>query len=177
MIATTAVLALFMQMPPGEEMTRIDQKRPYVRVWYWPPNPEVQEDETPSLAVKGTPAPTELLLDNVNFPTNRSAVVDESKQLQILGDILKQNPNMRVKLTGHTDIRGSRKRNAKLALDRAKAVREVLVEGGVDASQLEVHGAGESMPLSGATTGETYWLSRRVTIEVQTHHGDIPPAR
>ena len=52
-------------------------------------------------------------------------------QLHTLADSLREMPELRVIVEGHTDVRGARRFNRKLALHRAQAVRSVLVGANV----------------------------------------------
>lgn len=52
-------------------------------------------------------------------------------QLRMLASSLGELPDLNVIVEGHTDVRGARRFNRKLALERANAVRAVLVEAGV----------------------------------------------
>ena len=51
-----------------------------------------------------------------------------------------------MKIVGHTDLHGADSFNKKLSLERARAVRDYLVNKGIDASRLTVRGAGASEP-------------------------------
>ncbi len=154
-----------------QQPARIDEKRPYMRVWYWPPMPP-QEAPTPfdmgsgnaTAGSQGAPDPRGNKLDDVNFPVNRSKVVDEQAQLEHLAQWMKANPVIEVVLDGYADPRGGQKHNQELATSRAQAVKSYLVEHGVKASRITAVGHGSSNPLRGGTQDESYWLSRRVAI-------------
>ncbi|WAS94272.1 OmpA family protein [Nannocystis punicea] len=60
--------------------------------------------------------------------------------------ILKQYPDVKVRIEGHTDSRGSTKSNQELSDLRAKSLRAALVRRGVAAERLEARGFGESQP-------------------------------
>lgn len=53
-------------------------------------------------------------------------------QLRTLADGLKELPDLEITVEGHTDVRGARRFNRKLALERANAVRTVLLDAGVE---------------------------------------------
>ncbi len=62
-------------------------------------------------------------------------------------DFLKQNPDLHVVIRGHTDSSGTDEYNLSLGSRRAQAVRDRLVELGIEASRLETVSYGENLPL------------------------------
>lgn len=82
---------------------------------------------------------------------------------EILGrkvPILRANPNVRLRIVGHTDERGSLEYNLALGMRRAQAVREYLAAFGIDASRFETTSMGEDAPLS-AGSNESAWSQNR----------------
>lgn len=78
---------------------------------------------------------------------------------------LKANPNMRVRLEGHADERGTREYNLALGERRAQAVERYLQVQGVSASQLETVSYGEERPADTGTTEAAYSRNRRVEMK------------
>jgi outer membrane protein OmpA-like peptidoglycan-associated protein len=76
--------------------------------------------------------------------------------------IAKANPDLRVRVDGHTDSRGSDAYNQSLSERRAAAVRQVFIDHGIDAGRLEARGFGESRPAAPNDTPENMRLNRRV---------------
>jgi len=76
--------------------------------------------------------------------------------------ILEANPDLRVRIDGHTDSRGSDAHNQALSERRAEAVRKFFIENGIDPSRLESRGFGESQPAAPNDTPENLRLNRRV---------------
>jgi OOP family OmpA-OmpF porin len=52
-----------------------------------------------------------------------------------------------IKVTGHTDPTGSKASNERLSIQRAEAVKQYLVEKGLDAAKIEVQGVGSANPV------------------------------
>ena len=69
-------------------------------------------------------------------------------------------------MVGHTDDVGDDDYNLELSLQRAIAVRDFLVNAGVDASKIVTVGAGERMPVASNTTEEGRAENRRVDVLV-----------
>ncbi|UCF39125.1 MAG: OmpA family protein [Acidobacteriota bacterium] len=80
---------------------------------------------------------------------------------------MQQNPQLRAKLTGHTDDRGSEEANMKAGLKRAELVKEYLVkQHNIDGNRIETASAGESSPIADNSTDEGRKQNKRVDIEL-----------
>ncbi|MFY7988709.1 MAG: OmpA family protein [Flavobacterium sp.] len=86
--------------------------------------------------------------------------------LQAMTAILKEYPTAKFSLEGHTDSTGSEASNQKLSEERAAAVRNFLVENGIDASRLSSKGFGESMPVDSNKTAKGKANNRRVEVKL-----------
>ncbi len=71
-----------------------------------------------------------------------------------------------VEIGGHTDSQGSDTYNLRLSESRANAVRNYLIQRGVEATRLIAKGYGESMPIAPNTTREGRAKNRRVEFKV-----------
>ena len=71
-----------------------------------------------------------------------------------------------IDVIGHTDSDGSEEYNMGLSIRRAESVREYMVSEGVDASNIDVSGEGESNPIASNATKEGRAENRRVDIHV-----------
>jgi len=74
------------------------------------------------------------------------------------------NPAALVRIEGHTDDRGSDNLNQVLSQKRAEAVRNALIEEGVDGSRLQAVGMGENQPVAGNATEQGRARNRRVEV-------------
>jgi len=80
---------------------------------------------------------------------------------------MQQNPNLKAKLTGHTDNTGSEKANQKAGLKRAEMVKKYLVkQHNLDPERLETLSAGPSEPVADNSTAEGRKQNKRVVIEL-----------
>jgi len=86
--------------------------------------------------------------------------------LQAITSILKQYPDSKFSIEGHTDSDGSDALNQKLSEDRAGAVKNYLIENGVDASRLSSTGYGESQPIDTNKTAAGKANNRRVEVKL-----------
>jgi len=78
--------------------------------------------------------------------------------------LLRQYPQAKATLVGHTDATGSTQYNLKLSLRRAEAVARALVVAGVAGDQLRVDGEGESSPIASNATPAGRAQNRRVEL-------------
>ena len=104
--------------------------------------------------------------DTVNFAFNSSALTPEmTAVLDKQANFIRQFPEVRFKVFGHTDLVGSNGYNKALGLRRAKAVVNYLVNKGISRSRLEaVVSYGKPRPL--IQTNEPEMRNRRTVTEV-----------
>ncbi len=102
------------------------------------------------------------------FDVNRSAVRPGAQQsIATAADVLKKYPDTYITVEGHTDSTGAADHNQRLSEQRAQAVNDLLVKGGVPASRLAVKGYGESDPIADNGTDEGRQANRRVQLEIR----------
>lgn len=84
------------------------------------------------------------------FATNDASVQQaDFEKLIAHAEYLMQNPGMSLRVSGHTDQSGSSEYNRWLAKQRAEAVARVLIDYGVQPSQIQVESLGEDKPVAG----------------------------
>ncbi len=100
----------------------------------------------------------------VNFEFNRATLDGEAQSiLRRQADWIKQFPEIRFRVYGHTDLVGSNAYNQRLGMRRAQAVVSYLVSQGISRSRLEaVVSFGETQPLI-VTEGRERQNRRTVT--------------
>ncbi len=110
---------------------------------------------------------THFVMRNINFEFD-SAVLDESSDPAIdsLANFLNDNSLINIEIAGFTDNSGTEEHNQKLSFERANAVKEALINKGVDATRMTVVGHGSSSPLKPNDTEENKALNRRVEIRI-----------
>ena len=77
---------------------------------------------------------------------------------------MKENPTVRIRLSGHTDIVGNHDYNVQLSLNRAKAAYDYLVARGIDDKRMEYKGYGPDVPIASNATAEGRAQNRRTEI-------------
>ena len=74
------------------------------------------------------------------------------------------NPNLKVKIEGHADERGTTEYNLALGGRRANAVKDALVAIGVNQDQLETVSYGEERPAMQGSNEEAWAQNRRAVL-------------
>ena len=107
------------------------------------------------------------LPSSITFATG-SANISQSFDpvLDDVGRVLKKYEKTTMLIEGHTDSTGSAEYNQQLSLNRAKAVRNHLVGGGVDSRRVTTEGYGESMSVADNDTESGRQLNRRVELRI-----------
>ena len=80
--------------------------------------------------------------------------------------ILQANPDLRIRVGGHCDERGSDEYNLALGNRRAQAAKQYLVSHGIDASRIETQSWGEERPLVDGHDESAWSQNRRDEFEV-----------
>ena len=111
--------------------------------------------------------PKRFVFDHLNFNTGSAVLTPESNStVTNLIAILKAYPSATIGLEGHTDKTGSSEDNIRLSVDRAVAVKNLLVAGGVDAVRIEAKGFGDERPIAPNDTEDGRAKNRRTELVV-----------
>jgi outer membrane protein OmpA-like peptidoglycan-associated protein len=104
-------------------------------------------------------------LYGIYFDFGSAEVREES--MPVINEIvsyLKENPDVKIIIEGHTDNVGSESSNLKLSENRAKNVINMLIEKGINKDRLSVKGYGSTQPVADNSTETGRAQNRRVTI-------------
>ncbi len=104
-----------------------------------------------------------IILRGVNFESGSAALTPESYAvLDTVYESLARNPEVEVEIRGYTDNVGSWKYNLRLSQKRAEAVRQYLVNRGIDPKRLRAVGYGEADPIATNATARGRAENRRI---------------
>lgn len=125
-----------------------------------PPPPPV-----PVSAQAAAPAPEPARTYLVFFDWDRADLTARARQ--IVAEAAQASTHVqttRIEVNGYTDLSGTAAYNQKLSVRRAQSVQTELVRDGVSASEISIHGYGESNPLVQTAEGVREPQNRRVEI-------------
>ena len=106
-------------------------------------------------------------LNNLIFEVGNSKIDPESYgELDLVVNMMKENPNMVIQLEGHTDYVGAAADNLKLSQRRVESVKNYVAAKGIAKGRLKTKAFGGSQPLSRDNTPEAHRLNRRVEVRI-----------
>jgi Outer membrane protein and related peptidoglycan-associated (lipo)proteins len=105
------------------------------------------------------------VVKGVTFDYKKWDIKEEfNSNLGNIVDILQKNPDMSIRIEGHTDNIGSMAYNIDLSEKRARAVKDYLVGKGIQASRISTVGFGYKNPIAPNDTEAGRALNRRAEI-------------
>ncbi len=125
------------------------------------------QQELSELHAKHTKRGLVLTLGDVLFETGKADLLPGAmRSIDKLAVFLRENPDRKVLVEGHTDSRGSKAYNLKLSQKRAEAVKRALVERGIEPDRIIAKGYGEAYPVASNLTAAGRQQNRRVEIVI-----------
>lgn len=103
----------------------------------------------------------------VLFEYDAAEVADASRAiLDAKLPVLRTNAGIRIRISGHTDARGSDEYNLALGLRRAAATRKYLSDRGIAVARIDVVSFGEERPAVGGEDDGAFSKNRRAEFEI-----------
>lgn len=113
------------------------------------------------------------LLMSLQFSTGSSDIAPHyQEQVSALAQILNSSPQMKIDLSGHTDLIGEQSLNQTLSQARVESVRTLLMAQGVKEQQIATFAFGEESPVVANNESEVSFYDRRVVLKLHT-----PPSK
>ena len=104
---------------------------------------------------------------NLEFETGKSTIRATSfSSLDQLAGVLKNRPEFKLALEGHTDNVGNPQSNLNLSKNRTLAVKNYLVKKGIDAGRIKAEWYGQTKPVAPNNTTEGRQKNRRVEMKI-----------
>jgi outer membrane protein OmpA-like peptidoglycan-associated protein len=101
-------------------------------------------------------------INNILFATNSYELTERTKSIiKEFSKFLNENPTIQISIQGHTDNQGDETKNVTLSQNRANAVKEYLIQLGINQERLEAIGFGSSKPKVSNDSDENRRLNRR----------------
>ncbi|GAB2559305.1 hypothetical protein GCM10027190_06380 [Spirosoma areae] len=108
-----------------------------------------------------------ITLKNIYFEMSKSDLLSASfAELDKLASMMQDNPNMTIRLEGHTDIIGDHDKNLQLSRDRVIACQRYLAQKGIDLARVQATGYGDTRPILTKGTDEERKVNRRVEFVI-----------
>lgn len=109
----------------------------------------------------------ENLLMSLQFSTGSSDIAPHyQEQVAALAQILNNTPNMKIDLSGYTDLTGDASFNQTLSQARVESVKELLMAQGVEEQQISTFAFGENAPVVANNKREVSFYDRRVVLKL-----------
>jgi OOP family OmpA-OmpF porin len=107
------------------------------------------------------------VVPGIYFQQGKATIQLNSKTtLMSAAKVLKDHPSIRFEISGHTSSEGDKSFNDQLSQDRAGAVRQWLIDQGIDPSRLTARGAGSNEPIADNGTRAGREKNRRIEFKV-----------
>jgi outer membrane protein OmpA-like peptidoglycan-associated protein/opacity protein-like surface antigen len=115
------------------------------------------------------------IVNNVHFEYDKAEIIQpDEKPLNSLATILNDFPDLSVSLGAHADKRGSDSYNKKLSQQRGQAVKDYLVNHGIDGSRISISAYGKDRPLMTNSSDMQTQYGQNRAVELTLHYnGDM----
>lgn len=106
-------------------------------------------------------------LRNIYFERATPNILENSlPSIRKIAEILKKHPTLHIRIDGHTDNVGIKKDLKILSNLRAEAIRNILLQEGIEPHRVGTHGFGDTKPIAPNDTEENKRKNRRVEITI-----------
>lgn len=114
------------------------------------------------------PIESKIAFESLEFENGKADILlAMHKDLDKLANFLIDHPELKLRISGHTDSAGKEEANLKLSQARADAIKRYLAfEFKIDTSRIEAIGYGSSKPIVQEQTDEHKQFNRRVEFEI-----------
>ena len=118
------------------------------------------------------------VVNAIYFDYDKSDITDASRAtLDAKVPVLNANPNLRIRIAGNTDSRGSDEYNLALGQRRAAAAKRYLVQRGISADRIDLISYGEERPAAQGEEESAWSQNRRDEFEITAGGDTIVPAQ
>lgn len=114
------------------------------------------------------PLASRVKFESIEFDNGKAALKKEMySDLNKIVNFLYDNPDFKLRISGHTDSYGSDDFNLQLSKDRAKNIRDYMVEfAGISPERVKWEGYGSTKPIVDEVSDEAKAINRRVEFEI-----------
>lgn len=156
------------------EVERARERRQQVRLELEQRKASTLQQQLSDLQAKQTDRGMVLTLGDVLFDFNQATLKPGGERAaRRLADFLREFPERRIRVEGHTDSVGSAGYNQELSRRRAEAVKQAIVRRGITPSRIVTQGYGEQYPVASNDNEAGRQRNRRVEIVISDAEGRI----
>ncbi len=162
--------AVAVPVKEDEQFIMTAKKKGYIfnSVYIDPENDKFDPPTTIDFKIEKIEKGKPVILNNVNFSTGADELNVVSKaKLNRLIEFLKENPDLKIALYGHTDNTGGTNYNIQLSTNRTKSVRKYLRSKGISSNRVSYKAFGERKPIASNETARGRSLNRRVEFVIK----------
>ncbi len=110
---------------------------------------------------------SKIVLSNIFFESGKAVLSPESmEEMMKVIHFLKKNPELKVEISGHTDISGNEEENNLLSTAMALSVKTFILQNGIPESRLISKGYGSVFPIADNVTEEGKKQNRRTEFKI-----------
>lgn len=119
------------------------------------------------LATKGSQAQKVFTFDNLTFETDSARITAQARpDVDDLIQIMQAYPNLHIRIEGNTDSTGDDAINDPLSGERAEAVKQALIQGGIAADRVTTRERGDTKPVASNQTEAGRQQNRRIDVVI-----------
>ncbi|MTI30190.1 OmpA family protein [Xanthovirga aplysinae] len=116
-----------------------------------------------------------IVLENIYYDFDKSDIrTDAALELDKLVNLLKDNVDIKIELSSHTDNRGGDEYNQELSQRRAESAVAYIIASGISEERITARGYGKSQPIvPNAETEEEHEMNRRTQFKVTEYNQEL----
>ncbi|MFD1553083.1 hypothetical protein DNU06_12195 [Putridiphycobacter roseus] len=117
----------------------------------------------------GQPKQSNFIIDSLQFASGSALLPESGIAIDYINElllILKKNPVLKIKINGYTDASGIAEKNVLLSNERAKAVYDYMIAGGLNANRIHYAGHGSADPIAPNAYKWGRDINRRIEVEL-----------
>lgn len=113
-----------------------------------------------------------IVLNNIYYDLNKADIKSEAAaELDKLVTLMRDNPNINIELSSHTDVRSSHEYNMNLSQRRAQSAVNYIASQGIENRRMVAKGYGETkLIIENAKTEEEHQVNRRTEFKVTRYN-------
>lgn len=116
-----------------------------------------------------TSSARDILQEMVHFDYDQTSITSDAQaKLMQKVAVMRANPDVRIRVAGHADERGSIEYNRALSQRRAESVRDFMTNYGIPMARINTVSFGEDRPLMNASNERAWAQNRRAEFSILT---------